>query len=52
VFAAELLDSSYRTPDEVTSSLQLPVFAAIPLFASEDELQDAGENQLRSGIAQ
>jgi uncharacterized protein involved in exopolysaccharide biosynthesis len=52
VFAAEVLDSSYRTPDEVTSSLQLPVFAALPLFASEDEPQGAGENQLSSGIAQ
>jgi uncharacterized protein involved in exopolysaccharide biosynthesis len=40
VFAAESLDSSYRTPAEVTSSLELPVFA-IPLLESGYELYDA-----------
>jgi uncharacterized protein involved in exopolysaccharide biosynthesis len=44
VFAAELLDSSYRTPDEVTSSLRLPVFAAVPLLASGDEQQHARQH--------
>jgi succinoglycan biosynthesis transport protein ExoP len=44
VFAAELLDSSYRTPDEVTSSLRLPVFAVVPLLASGDEQQHARQH--------
>jgi capsular polysaccharide biosynthesis protein len=43
VFAAECLDSSYRTPDEVAMSLQLPVFATIPLLTSGNEWHDVGD---------
>jgi capsular polysaccharide biosynthesis protein len=34
-FAADHLDPSFRTPEEVNGILQLPVLAAIPLGAFE-----------------
>jgi uncharacterized protein involved in exopolysaccharide biosynthesis len=34
VFAEEYLDSSFRTPAEVLSELQIPVLASVPLYGS------------------
>jgi len=44
VFAREYLDSSFRTPSEVLSELNIPVLAAVPLSASRKMAHRAAAN--------
>ncbi|SRR5579871_38164 len=44
VFAKEYLDSSFRTPSEVSTELRIPVLAAVPLYGNGNGIHGFGGN--------
>lgn len=51
IYILELMDTSYKTPDEAGTDLQVPVLASIPLLVTENELKSIKRREIFTGIS-
>ncbi len=50
-YLLELMDTSYKTPDEAGNDLNIPVLASIPLLVTEYELRSKKRKEIFKGIS-
>ena len=50
-YLLEMMDTSYKTPDEAGNDLNIPVLASIPLLVTEKELQNKKRREIFKGIS-
>jgi ABC-type nitrate/sulfonate/bicarbonate transport system permease component len=50
-YLLEMMDTSYKTPDEAGEALNIPVLASIPLLVTESELNSKKRREIFTGVS-